>query len=288
MKLSIPPAVTLKAGRALLLLQKSSPTTLFVAGIAGVVGTAVLASRATLKLGEILDEAENQQAILENVEGDLEAQGSKLVKVATAVKIVKLYAPTVLVGTLTIGALTGSHRVLTVRNSSLTAAYAALDQAFDKYRKHVIDEIGEEREHSLRYDLQKKEFVEDGKKVHHKVAGPNQTSIYARFFDETCSSWNPNAEINLLFLRAQQNYANDKLRARGHVFLNEVYDSLGLDRSQAGSVVGWVLNPEGDNYIDFGLNNGESERVRAFVRGHESAVLLDFNVDGLIYDKIER
>jgi hypothetical protein len=288
MKLSIPPVITLKAGRALLLLQKSSPTTLFVAGIAGVVGTAVLASRATLKLGEILDEAENQQAILENVEGDIEGEGRKLVKVATAVKIVKLYAPTVLVGTLTIGALTGSHRVLTVRNSSLTAAYAALDQAFEKYRKHVIDEIGEEREHSLRYDLQKKEFTEDGKKVHHKVAGPNQTSIYARFFDETCSSWNPNAEINLLFLRAQQNYANDKLRARGHMFLNEVYDSLGLERSQAGSVVGWLLNPEGDNYIDFGLNNGESERVRAFVNGHEKAVLLDFNVDGLIYDKIEK
>lgn len=275
MKFNLPPTVTLKLGRALLLTQKSSPTTLFIAGAVGVVATAVLASRATLKVNSLMT---NQPDDLDNRE-----------KTALVVEVAKTYAPTVLVGALTIGALTGSHRILTVRNSSLTAAYATLDQAFTQYQKRVTEELGEERENELRYDLVKKEFVaEDGKQVVHKVAGSSSHSPYARFFDEYCSSWNPQSEYNLLFLRAQQNYANDKLRSRGHVFLNEVYDSLGMDRSQAGAVVGWVLNPDGDNYIDFGLYDESKERVRAFVNGREKSVLLDFNVDGVIYDKIEK
>jgi hypothetical protein len=71
------------------------------------------------------------------------------------------------------------------------------------------------------------------------------------------------------------------------VFLNEVYRAIGADHTQAGSVVGWILSDTGDNYIDFGVFNGQDgDRIRDFVNGREGAVLLDFNVDGLIWDKI--
>ena len=115
---------------------------------------------------------------------------------------------------------------------------------------------------------------------------PNKYSIYARFFDELSSSWNPEPEYNNLFLRCQQNYVNDLLNARGHVFLNEVYDRLGIPRSKAGAVVGWTLHGEGDGYIDFGIFDGWKPKAREFVNGHEGAILLDFNVDGIIYDKL--
>ena len=88
-----------------------------------------------------------------------------------------------------------------------------------------------------------------------------------------------------MYLKAQQNSFNDLLRARGHVFLNEVYDGLGLERSQAGAVVGWVLG-DGDNYVDFGIFDGDKPRARDFVNGLEASILLDFNVDGVIYDLI--
>jgi hypothetical protein len=88
-----------------------------------------------------------------------------------------------------------------------------------------------------------------------------------------------------MFLQCQQNYFNQQLKARGHVFLNEIYDAIGLERSKAGTIVGWVTDGNGDGYIDFGMFEDASRR---FINGIEPSILLDFNVDGVIYDLIER
>lgn len=115
----------------------------------------------------------------------------------------------------------------------------------------------------------------------------NSYSPYARIFDETCSGWTKDAEFNLMFLLQVQNYANEKLKARGYLFLNEVLDMLGLPRSKAGQIVGWIYkenNTDGDNYVDFGIY--KTEKNANFVNGYENCILLDFNVDGPIIDKI--
>ena len=120
-------------------------------------------------------------------------------------------------------------------------------------------------------------------------------SQYARFFDETSPYWYKNSgnrsndgpEMNLFFLRAQQNYANELLKHRGYLFLNEVYDMLGMPRTKAGQIVGWIYkenNTDGDNYVDFGIY--KTEKNAKFVNGFENSILLDFNVDGAIIDKI--
>ena len=121
------------------------------------------------------------------------------------------------------------------------------------------------------------------------VVDPNEISDYAKFFDESCAGWSKDPEYNLLFLKKQQNWANDKLKAQGHLFLNEVYDMLGIDRTKYGNVVGWIYdekNPNGDNFVDFGIYDIYSDRARAFVNGYERNILLDFNVDGPILDLI--
>ena len=94
-----------------------------------------------------------------------------------------------------------------------------------------------------------------------------------------------------MYLRHQQNYANELLRSRGYVFLNDVYDMLGIRRTKAGQIVGWVYdekNPNIDNYIDFGIYNVHYEGARDFVNGFECSILLDFNVDGPIIDLINK
>ena len=116
---------------------------------------------------------------------------------------------------------------------------------------------------------------------------PTLYSDYARFFDAASPNWQNDPEYNLMFLRAQQQYANDLLRAKGRLFLNDVYEMLGLEKSKAGQIVGWVYdreNPNGDNFVDFGIYDMSKERVRAFVNGYETNILLDFNVDGNIWD----
>lgn len=111
-------------------------------------------------------------------------------------------------------------------------------------------------------------------------------SHYSRWFNEKCLAWTKDSEMNKMFLLQQQNYANEKLKARGYLFLNDVYDMLGIPRIKAGQVVGWVYGPDnttGDNYVDFGLFNHNNED---FINGYENSILLDFNVDGMILDHI--
>lgn len=301
----LPNGLTQKVGRQLLTMEKNSPHILFGVGIVGFVGTTVLASKAVLRVDEVLDKAEadlkNINEVVANKElakkhdytPDDALKDKFYVYSRTSVSLVKLYWPTFLVGSVSVFCLTRSHGILTQRNAALTVAYAGLDKAFSEYRKRVADQLDPEYERDIYYDAQRFEAdipdPEDPKKTHKvkfKTVGGHAYSQYARFFDELATEWQRTPEYNLIFLRAQQNYANDMLRSRGHVFLNEIYDRLGLPRSREGSVVGWVLGGDGDNYIDFGFMDGDNPRVRDFVNGREGSILLDFNVDGLIYDKI--
>lgn len=291
----VPTVVTRQISRQALLVSKASPELLLVAGIAGMVGSTVLACRATLKMDKVLDEGKVKLDIAKTLQHDDYSESDRrrdvsLIHFQTGVRVVKLYGPAVGVGLLSIAALTKSNAILTQRATALAAAYTALDQGFRQYRARVIDKYGEEADQELRYGIEKREIEdpETGEKsVQVTVSG--DSSIYARFFDETNDSWSRDPEVNMFFLKSQQNYANDLLHANGHIFLNEVYDLIGLDRSKAGQVVGWLYTSNGstDNFVDFGIFNADSEKARHFVNGHESAILLDFNVDGVIYDQIE-
>lgn len=281
--------ITKNLSRQILVFKKQSPNIFFVGGIAGVVTSTILACRATLKLYETLDviqsdingvkklnKSESDQYPVEEYHKDVMYAYGR-----AGMQLGKLYGPSIIIGSASIAMLTGSHVQLTRRNSALMAAYAAVQKAYDDYRDRVREELGPEKELDI-YHAAKAELVEDGTKEI-KTADPNKWSPYARFFDEASSHWEKDPELNRLYVQCQQNYANNLLIARGHLFLNEVYDMLDIERSKAGAVVGWVVGKEGDNYVDFGIYRAFSSR---FVNGRECSIILDFNVDGIIYDKI--
>ena len=290
-------AMTLKVGRQILIAKKNTPTILFAGGVVGVVATTVLSSRATLRLEEVLDEAEKSHEQARTLDhSDYSEEDRKRdhihIKARTAGKVAKLYTPAIAVGVVSVAALTGSHVVLSRRNAAVMAAYSALDRGFNEYRARVRGEFGEDKERELRYGSETRTenvATEDGgsKTVKRKTLPPEIPSIYARFFDDGSTSWSREAEYNHFFLNCQQNYANDLLHSRGHIFLNEVYDRLGLSRSKAGAVVGWIMTKDSDNFVDFGVYNHDNPRTRMFVNGDEGSILLDFNVDGVIYDQLK-
>lgn len=288
----IPVGVTQLLGKTALQLNASSPSLLFVGGLGCMVGSTVLACRATLKLEDALEET---NAELDAIRGNEQTQDVEVTKKDKAVviakggaKVIRLYGPAIIVGSIGIGCLTKSHNLLQERNAALMAAYTAVDKAFEKYRQRVVEKYGEDEDRHFRYGTEEVEIVnEKGKTETVLRVADGEPSMYARFFDQLSTSWSKEPEYNLVFLRCQQNYANDLLKTRGHVFLNEVYDLLGIERTKAGQVVGWVVSDEGDNFIDFGIYDG-NEKARDFVNGREGAILLDFNVDGIIYDKIEK
>jgi hypothetical protein len=217
--------------------------------------------------------------------------------IETGAKLAKLYAPAVAVGVLSIGGILASNNILRQRNVALAAAYATVDKCFKEYRKRVSERFGEDFDRELRYGIKakriEKTFVDENgeeKKVEETVSVAEELSgysDYARFFDEASPYWDAQPEMNLMFLRQMQNYANDLLKRNKHLFLNEVYDMLGLQKSKAGQVVGWVYDskhPIGDNCVDFGMYDIHRPAVRNFVNGYEPSILLDFNVDGNIWD----
>lgn len=286
--------------------KKHSPEIFVIAGVVGGVTSAVMACKATTKAGDIIEDTKSQLDIIHkgmedgNIHGVeyTKEDGAKdltIVYTQTAVKFIKLYGPAVALGTVSIVSILAGHNITRKRNLALTAAYATIDNSFKQYRNRVIERFGEELDRELRYDVKTKEVEEtvvneDGTestvKTTVNVIDPNTISDYSRIFDECCASWSKSPEHNLVFLKQQQNYANDLLKSRGHLFLNEVYDMLGFPRTQAGQIVGWVYdekNPIGDNFVDFGIYNLDSERSRAFVNGYERSILLDFNVDGNVW-----
>ena len=285
-------------------IKKHSPEILLVTGITGVVTSAVMACKATTKVDAIIEESKKAiDTIHEGMEaGNIcdveytEEDGKKdlaIVYIQTGVKFAKLYGPSVLLGLTSIGCILASNNIIHKRNVALSAAYTAIDRSFKGYRSRVIERFGENMDRELRYNIKTQEVKETvvdeetGKKKTVKstvsVVDPNTYSDYARFFDEYCAGWTKDAEYNLMFLRQQQNYANELLKSRGHLFLNEVYDMLGIDRTKAGNIVGWVYDekhPIGDNFVDFGIYVLDNEKARDFVNGRERSILLDFNVDG--------
>ena len=302
-------SVSYNAHRIGFKIKKASPEIMVVAGVVGVVTSTVMACKATTKVNDILEDTRKQVDDVHNVlDSDVVSEDEytnddakkdlAIIYTQAGVKLIKLYAPSVIVGALSITGILASHKILKKRNVALTAAYATIDRSFKEYRGRVVERFGKELDRELRYNIKAQEIEEktvdkDGNETVEKktisVVDPNMYSDYARIFDNGSMGWTKDPEYNLMFLKLQQNQANDRLRAQGYLFLNDVYDMLGIPRTKAGQIVGWIYdedNPVGDNFVDFGIYDIYNEKACDFVNGRERSIVLDFNVDGNILDMI--
>lgn len=284
---------------------KHGPQFMIVGGVAATVVGAVMACKATLKLSDILDESKDTLDKIHMVENSHNEEYTEedavkdktIVYVQTGVKLIKNYAlPMTVMGAGIASILAGNH-IIKNRYAALTAAYATLDSSFKGYRERVKERFGEEVENEIRYNLQVEKHIvtdEDGNVTEKEVVvAPTNIdgySPYAQFFDVGNPNWDEDLSVRMAFLNAQQQYANDLLISRGYLYLNEVYENLGLNKTKAGQIVGWIYDPEhndvGDNYVDFGIYNVNRRNCIDFVNGDCEAILLDFNVDGNIWEKI--
>lgn len=307
-KTSIVKSVTRTFGKAGLKLKKHAPEILVVGGIAGVVTSTVMACKASPKARDILEEAKQGIDAVHEVldtpelrEKYTEEDGKRelaSIYIKTGIEFGKLYGPSIVLGAVSIGCILTSHKILRKRNIAIAAAYATVDKSFKEYRGRVVERFGKELDRELKHNIKAQEIEEvvvneDGTETTIKktvnVADPNHYSEFARFYDDGCLGWEKNPEMNLTFLKCQQSYANDLLQKRGYVFLNEVYDMLGIPKTAAGQVVGWAYdedNEDCDNFIDFGIYDLYDEKKRDFVNGRERVILLDFNVTGNILEYV--
>ena len=289
--------------KAQLTVRKHSPEILMVAGVIGTVAGAVMACKETLELGDVLDECkqekmelEEQYAMCEEYSEDALKKDQVKLTIKQAAKIVKLYAPSVIMEVTSIGVIFASNDIMRKRNASMAAAYATLNSMYKRYRQNVIESYGEEVDKDMRFGVKHEkvtEIDEDGNKVKidARIVDLDNTALaisdYSRFFQMGCKGFDNNSgRYNLLYLKGIQAMFNNKLIADGYVMLNDVYRELGFDTIPEGWSIGWVYdeaNPIGDNYIDFGLYEARNKNQRA-VNDWEPVILMDFNVDGNLYE----
>lgn len=288
-----------KMHRAGFKLHQASPDILVVVGVVGVVAATVMACKATLKVDEVIsahekkvkeinETAEDPQYASRYSQEDCETD-LKTVKVKTAVKLVKLYAPAVIVGTLAIGCIVGSHYILQKRNAGLMAAYTAIDTSFREYRKRVAEKYGEEAEKDIRRGVRRETIIETVKDENGQEQQVERTvetrtpGAYSRMFDCSCKGWERNAHLNWFTLRNIQSVCNRKLQLNGHLYLNDVYEMLDMPFSEAGQVVGWIAEPTDsawENFVDFGLGDEPEEDA-------DPDMWITPNVQGVIVNKLK-
>lgn len=295
-----------KAGQILvktkLGIKKHSPEILVVTGIGTGIVAAIIACKQTIKANDIIAEARKNLQSIENVKElaanneveytkeDEQADRETIGKQVT-VGMVKTYALPVGLGILSITCILAGHHILKKRNVALAAAYSALSTDFMNYRKRVVDKYGKDVDFMLKNGLEKQIVAnqvvdpETGevKETKEEVLtyDGDKLSQYARIFDEVGSTqWTPSADHNRAFLLMEQNYFNERIRTRGYIFLNEVYERLGFRPTKAGSVVGWVYQNADYEGIDFGIFSAHTQKAQDFLNGDEASIILDFNVQG--------
>jgi hypothetical protein len=296
-----------KARFGMFVLKKHSPEILLAVGVIGIVGSTVMACRATLKADFIIDEAKdkfdkiNEATEMQDEEYTNTDRQKDLITtyVQTGWEFIKLYGPSVTLGVASLACILVSQNILKGRALTAVAAYKAVEKSFGEYRKRVSDELGADADRHFRYNTKietvtslvtdpetgKTKKVKEELAVVTDLAAPG-ASPYAKWFDEGSKYYEQDHAVNLLFLKGMQDRANDRLHAEKHLFLNEVYNMLGLPKTRDGQKCGWLIGPDSKNYVDFGIYDANRAINRDFINGYEKICLLDFNIDGIMWDKI--
>lgn len=305
-------SVKLAVSKAGLVLKKHSPEILLGVGAVSTVAGVALCGKQTLKADAIVRAYEDQLHKVELIHDGIMPDGTEFtgeysendykkdkitVYVNMGKDLAKCYAPVVTFVGLGLVCFLSAHNIISKRNVALAGAYKLSEEAFRKYRDRVVESLGEDKDREFYYGF-KDEEVE--KKVKDEKTGESKTvkttvknvpygqmvSQYSRIFDEANVNWSKDPSMNKAFVQNAQDLANQKLRAQGYIFLNDVYKLLGFEPSSAGQLVGWVLNGDGDGFIDFNMYELNNPAKVEFINGDERSIILDFNVDGVMYELI--
>lgn len=296
------------AHKAMFKVKKHSPEILIAVGAVGIVAGTVATCKATLKVPPIVEEADKtlemihgvQDGTLEIPEGAVYTENDAdrdivIVYVQTAVKVLKLYAPAILLIGGGLGCMIGSHVIMKKRYSAAVAAYAAVSKAFEEYKARVAERFGDDVQKEIETGIKAVDISATDKDGNNTTVKGEEhdgktDDPYTFLFDENNAptTWEKDPEINRITLLQAQRSCMMKLKTRGYLFLNEALDSIGMRGTQIGQFAGWIYdptNPDIDSFIDFGIYSDDPIK-QAFLKGYEPNIWLHFNCDGNIIDKI--
>lgn len=223
-----------------LFMKRNASTILTCLGGIGVVTTTVMAVKATPKALQLIEETEKKK-------------GEKLTTWETVKTTAPTYIPTVLFGVGTVACIFGANILNKRQQSSLMSAYALLDESYKKYRRTVVELYGKETNEEIVNAI----AVEEANEVymHASNLGVDCTQFLEEdfsdpvlFYDEYSHRYfeAPIEQVILSEYHLNRNYT-----MRGFALLNEFYEFLGLEQTDYGGEVGWVIEYNDSFWIDF-------------------------------------
>lgn len=280
-------------------LRKVGPEIGTVAGMAGIAVSAIYLYKAVNESKDILAKVKEEVKKLEDEGAD--EKDIKAVKIAGGVAVAKKVAIPAGLAVASSATVLGIHHEMRKENRRLSEVITQTSLAYNALKNELREQLGDEQADELIYGVRKpdkkeikeieensprKDEITDEERKSYRISDGEEItpSPYAVFFDETCNNYSDDPEYNkntLILLQAQ---LNERLKRVGYVYLNEVYEKLGVEKTEAGHVMGWRYAPhdpnhEGDNQIDFNMWDIRSRANRRFINGYEPVVLLDFNID---------
>ena len=287
---------------------------LAVGAVAGVI-TVISASKQTLNMPDILDEAKSE---IEEVKKEAENnptvnKGKELTKIyaKTAVKTVGNYIPTVLWGTATVGLIGTSFRILRKENEELKVKLNTVVAVANEAYQRVKNKYGEEEAVRLWSGAEEKTATvistdENGKEskkkekinVLKKDDYPDSNDPFTIIFDEANAPHTFDSHYkgaNLIFLRHVLTECNNLYKRKGRIYVNEIRQMLGVREIEDGWDYGKSKklhpNDDLDDCVDFGLlefYDGDSYFTKqSFMRGDITGIILHLNIDGYIRGKVD-
>jgi len=220
--------------------------------------------------------------------------------------IAKTWAPCVGLTLLSGTAALGSFKIVNKRLMMAETAFVGVTKAFERYRDNVIEDQGLEKDqyYATNGALKKKqELIAKGKYKEKEVPvskDPNVMcndltrvdDIFHYYFTEDTvkgGNYSRNPFYNMRLLCQTQTMFDDRLKNDGIVFLDDIYQYLGLDmktllaeRAQD-RTYGWVLDcytedgMPNDQHVLFGIYEYNDTQHRLFRSGEINDVMLHFN-----------
>ena len=295
------------AGNGMLLAKKHAPEIMITSGILGFGGAIYETVKATNKTNDILEEKERINRLL-----DLDDHDQKIANRNVRFAIIKAWAPVATLGIASTASILGGYRILNGRYVATAAAYKVLENGFERYRGNVVNRYGKDVDWDLQHDIpqetldkarkeqaENREIEADNKrkKLGKKRKKTAYSDIYNFIFDEYSDRWQRywTPDQVLHYLKTKEDELNDRLMIKGHVLLNDVYDALGMERTAAGCVVGWLkscherVDIQNRNVVQIVSNIPESEirEILSAQRNEDIRVRICPNPDGLIYNLID-
>lgn len=209
------------------LMTDNSPTILAGLGVAGVLSTAYLTGRATVKAMEVI-RAEEEDARRSTGDADYECHARRKLELTW-----QFFIPAAGSAVATVAFIVAANRIGARRAAALAAAYVVSERAFEEYRDKIVDRVGGRKEQSYR-----DEIAQD--RVNRRPPPENLV------WDETansvlcCDLFTGRYFLSdMETIRRAQNDINYQINASYYASLSDFYDRIGLEHTSMSDDFGW-------------------------------------------------